>query len=326
MTSENPWAEIEPDASQVLGRRIGGQHPLALYWVRNGDGAPGLLIRGIERAAVPQALPRPRGMSIVLAPMSAPPEATLYLQVPREQEVFLALCRDVIAYSARGESSRAATALAFRRIEHWHSLLSRRAPEEMGPQEIRGLFGELWVLLRISNGIGIDAALRSWVAPEDHPQDFALDVAIVEVKTRLAGSKPHVRISSLEQLEEGAQPLRLVVVEVAPSDGEVAKSLNEIARQVMEAAESVDLGTADRAAQALLHRGFVERDAYGVDRYTVPSARSFRVEDGFPRITRSATDRRIPTASYAVDLTALDAFECGLDGVFPGQANVNGHG
>lgn len=326
MMSDDPWAAIRRDASQVLGRRVDGQHPLALYWIRHSDGAPGLLIRGIERAAVPQALPRPRGMSIALGSIAEPAEAALYLQVPRDQEVFLQLCRDVIAYSGRGESARAATARAFRRIEHWHSLLSRRAPEEMGPQEIRGLFGELWVLLQIGRRIGMEAALQTWVAPDDHPQDFALPSSVVEVKTRLTGSRPHLRISSLEQLEDGAQPLQLVAVEVAPSEGVAGRSLNDIAREVLEAAEAVGLATGDRAAQALLHRGYLERDAYGIDRYTVPGARGFRVEEDFPRITRSGTDRLIPTASYAVDLTGLDAFECRLDEIWPEQGETQDHG
>jgi len=317
MSTSDPWAEVPADASQLLGRRVGGAHPLSLYWVRNSHGAPGLLIRGIDRAAVPQALPRPRGMSIVQGAASETPEAALYLLVPRDKEVFLALCLDVIAYSAKGESARAATGRAFRRIEHWHSLLSRRAPDEMAPQEIRGLIGELWVLLRISDRIGMDAAIQTWVAPDDHPQDFALSASIVEVKTRLSGSRPHVRISSLEQLEDGAQPLRLVAVELTPSECDAARSLNEIARQVMDTAEAVNLGTGDRAAQALLHRGYMEREAYGVDRYTTVGARGFRVEEGFPRITRSVTDRRITAASYALDLTALAAFECALDDVLP---------
>lgn len=323
--SDDPWAEIRPDASHVLGRRVGGHHPLALYWIRHSDGAPGLLIRGIERAAVPQALPRPRGMSIVLGGTPERAEVSLYLQVSRDREVFLQLCRDVIAYSARGESARSATARAFRRIEHWHSLLSRRAPDEMAPHEIRGLFGELWVLLQISDRVGMGAALQTWVAPDDHPQDFALNFSVIEVKTRLAGTKPHVRISSLEQLEDGTQPLRLVTVEIAPSEGATGRSLNDIAREVMEAAEAIDLDSGDRAAQALLNRGYVERDAYGIDRYTVAGARSFRVEENFPRITRSGTDRLIPTASYAVDITGLDAFECALCEIWPTQVET-GHG
>ncbi|MBS7456830.1 PD-(D/E)XK motif protein [Coralloluteibacterium stylophorae] len=317
---DDPWAGLGPTPQQIIGNRVGGQHALSIYWVRSPDGSPGLLLRGIDRGAVPSALPRPRGLAIaVSAPGEQPAEAGLYLQSRAEQEVFVALCRDVISYSSKDATPRGATSLAFRRIEHWHSLLNRRAPEEMGPQEVRGLIGELWVLLRLSDAIGMAAALQSWVAPDDHPQDFATGGGVVEVKTRLAGSRPHARISSLEQLEESALPLHLLVVELAPGSNPSAFSLNEIAQRVLDVAEEYGPDTRDAAALALLRRGHVEKDAYDVDRYTTSGARLFRVDGTFPRLTRSRTDRRIHAAQYTLDLTALDPFECPLNTVLPQQ-------
>lgn len=328
MTSkiDDPWGPIGPDPVQRIGRRIEGAHTLDVFWVRSSDGAPGLLLRGLERSAIPSVVPRPRGMAIVLGAMGEPPEAALYLQAPRDQDVFVAFCRDVISYSAQDQTARGATSRAFRRLEHWHSLLARRAPEEMGPQEIRGVFGELWVLLQLAGRIGIDAALQSWLAPDDHPQDFAVESGIIEVKTRLAGSRPQVHISSLEQLEGGAQPLHLMAVEVSPSEGAAGQSLNQIAQQVIEVAEVEGLATADRAGRALLHRGYMEREAYSLDRYAVPGARAFRVEEDFPRITRAGTDRRIPAVNYTLDLTALSPYERDLEAVWPEQRKQVDHG
>lgn len=60
---------------------------------------------------------------------------------------------------------------------------------------------------------GLEAALQSWVAPDDHPQDFALDHRLIEVKTRLAGSRSST--GSLSSLQR--PPLFLMVLEVVRS-------------------------------------------------------------------------------------------------------------
>lgn len=319
--TDDPWAAIEVDATQLLGRRVEGSHALPIYWVRGADGAPGLLLKDIEPDAIPSRLPRSRGISVQWGASGAQErEVRIFLLSPGDREVFRALCRDVVAFSAPETNPWAATSAVFRRLEHWQALLSKGAPQEMGPQEIRGVIGELCVLLRLAKDSGIASALSFWVAPDEHPQDFALDRRLLEVKTRLAGSRQQVQISSLEQLEASDLPIYLIAVELAPSGVDGAFSLNDIAGRVMELASGDGLATRDRAERLLLQRGYVEKEAYGLDRYVVSGLRSFLVEEEFPRIVRSATDRRIQQASYVLDLTALGTFECELGECLPSAA------
>lgn len=309
MTTDDPWASIDIDAIHVLGRRAGGAHALSIYWVRNSEGAPGLLVRGIDRDVVPSSLPKTRGISIQVGALETKePEARLFLLSPGDRDVFLTLCRDVVKFSSGEGNARAATLAVFRRLDHWRALLSRARPQEMSPQEIRGLIGELCVLLHLTQSIGIASALSAWVAPEDHPQDFALASRLLEVKSRLAGSRQHVQISSLEQLESGKLPIFLLVVELAPSEADASFSLNDIVGKVLDKAVADSVGTRDRAERLLLLRGYTENDVYGADRYVVSGELAYLVEEGFPRLVRSTTDRRIHQASYVLDLTTLDAF------------------
>jgi len=187
----------------------------------------------------------------------------------------------------------------------------------MGPQEIRGVIGELCVLERLISAIGPMAALQAWVAPDDHPQDFALADAILEVKARLSGSRPHVQISSLEQLDLVNLPLNLVVVELAPAIGSSAFSLNDIVDRLLAIFEQAGVSARDAAEMALASRGYIKSDAYGVDCYTVAGMRAFQVTQEFPRLCRSTTDRAIHQAGYLLDLTALTAFERSIDVVLP---------
>lgn len=308
--TNDPWRSLAPDPTHLLGRRAEGEHPLAIYWVSSSDGAPGLQIRGIDEPSVPRSFPKPRGISIQVSDEAGPEKSlSLFLVEQEDRDVFLALCLDVIQFSAAGDQASSATAMVFRRLAHWQSLLSRGRPGELAPHEVRGLIGELWLLEQLSEQMGVQRALPSWVAPDDHPQDFALTAGIVEVKTRLAGSKPHVSISSLEQLEVGHLPLHLLVVELSPSDVEASVSLNEMAARLVLTAAECGVDTEELAQVALHRRGYAISPSYDALRYVVSGVSAFAVRDDFPRLTRSVIDRRVHQATYVLDLTTLDSFE-----------------
>lgn len=307
---DDPWTAITSDASEIVGRRVDGVHALAIYWVRSNEGAPGLLIRSMDPQAVPRALPKPRGIGIqVTAGEHHSSSLRLVLHDSENRDVFLALCRDVIESSAKETLVAAATASVFRRLSRWHALLSRGRSVHMGPQEIRGFIGELCFLETLADSIGHPAALQAWVAPDDHPQDFAVSTSIIEVKTRLSGSRPQVQISSLEQLESAHLPLNLLVFELAPSTAEYAFSLNDMAARMVAQYQPLGIAMQEAAETALAARGYVRKDDYGVDTYEVAGVRGFRVGPEFPRLTRTAVDARIREATYVLDLTSLARFE-----------------
>lgn len=310
---DDPWRSIDADLLKLLGRRVQGDHVLSIFWIKSSNGAPGILIKDIHSEAVPARLPRARGISIQIIELEEDArEVRVTLLVPEDRGVFLALCNDIVAYSSQESSSRLASAAIFRRLEHWQALLSRGPPEGMGPNEVRGLMGELHILQAFASSVGIATALRYWVAPDDHPQDFATDSSLLEVKTRIAGSRQQVTISSLEQLESGDLPLCLIAVELAPSVGEDAFSLNDLAGNVLKLASQDSLVTRDVAERRLLQRGYLQSDEYGVDRYLVSGVRAYGVEEGFPRIARSSTDLRIKQATYVIDLASISVFERAL--------------
>lgn len=314
--SEDPWLGIEPSLQRLVGLRIERAHPLDVYWVRAGDGLPGLLLRGIDPAFVPDRLPKPRGLTLETAEGAEGFEAQMFLREPGDRDVFRTLCNDVIAYSGSEGSRSAATASVFRRLVHWHSLMSRARTTAMAPHEIRGLIGELCILERLIKHRGFDAALRAWVAPDDHPQDFAFDTRIAEIKTRVSGARQHVQISSLEQLESAHLPLSLMVIELVHSDAADATSLNGICERIGLVARGCGIVQEDALHAALLRRGYIRQDAYDADTYRVVGTVAFDVRDGFPRLMRADVDMRIPQASYTLDLVRLGDFEIAPEKVF----------
>jgi hypothetical protein len=313
--SEDPWSGIEPSPQLLVGLRIERAHPLDVYWVRAGDGSPGLLLRGVDPTRVPDRLPKPRGLMLETGDGAEGFEARMFLREPDDRDVFRTLCNDVIAYSSSEGSRSAATASVFRRLAHWHSLMSRARTTAMAPHEIRGLIGELCFLERLIERRGFDTALQSWVAPDDHPQDFAFNTRIVEIKTRVSGARQHVHISSLEQLESAHLPLSLMVIELVHSDAADATSLNEICERIELLARGLGIVQEDALLAALLRRGYIRQDAYDADTYCVVGTRAFDVRDGFPRLMRADVDMRIPQASYTLDLAYLRDFEIATEPV-----------
>lgn len=313
--SRDPWAGIEPSLQRLVGRRIDQTHPLDVYWVRSGDGSPGLLLRGVDPARVPEHLPKPRGLTLETGDGSEGFEARMFLREPSDQDVFRTLCHDVVAYSESEVSRSAATASLFRRLAHWHSLMSRARTTAMAPHEIRGLMGELCILERLIERRGFDMALRSWVAPDDHPQDFAFDTRIVEVKARVSGTRQHVQVSSLEQLESAHLPLSLMVIELVHSEAEDAVSLNGISERLELIAHGCGIAQEDALQVAMLKRGYIRQDAYDADTYRVVGITAFDVREGFPRLLRADVDTRIPQAHYTLDLAHLGEFEVAPDSV-----------
>jgi len=302
---EDPWSRIEP-APQIVGLRIEGRHPLNVYWTRRQDGACGLLFKGFPIGSFPNEMPRLRGVALEWRDEGVASLA-LFLEDDAHKEVFHLLCRDIVDASARAADAPRSIAAVLRRLDHWQSMLAIGRREELTDQEIRGLIGELTVLDHISEQVGIDTAIRTWVAPDDHPQDFALPLGLIEVKTRLAGSRQTATISSLEQLEATGQPLLLVAIECAPDDQ--APSLNALVCALTERAAAAGGGLKDRLDLALIRRGYEHSVRYESQCYRVSGVRAFTVEPTFPRLARSTTDMRIRSATYCLDLTALSDFE-----------------
>ncbi len=312
---DDPWSGIPVSTSQQTGKRIEDAHELAIFWVLSAEGAPGVLFRDIDAEAIPRQLPSLRGVAVVTREDS-PSEVALFLLTPEHRDVFLALCRDVIGVSASQKNPNTATLALFRRLLHWQAMLRMAVPTEMGPNEVRGLMAELWTLDALRQRLGIVGALRAWVAPDGHPQDFALGSGIIEVKARLAGSRPWVSISSLEQLEPSHLPLHLMVIELASCDTRGALTLNSMVEALSKNASDQDSALEEALHEALLRRGYVRSPRYDELGHTVSGVRSFEVREDFPRLTRSLTDRRIVTATYSIDLTAIGSFECEVEDTF----------
>lgn len=311
----DPWTTLSPQGGEWVGRRAVVGHPLATFWMIHPDGSPALLVKQVPLDSLPAELPKLRGLGVAVREEPDQTAAvSLHLRVPEDRDVFLRLCDDVLAYSGESDDLGTSAARLFSRLRRWQSLFGLAKGDELSDEEMRGLVGELALLHGpLAGKLGLQAALAAWVAPMRHAQDFVLDGCVIEVKSRVAGARNQVRISSLDQLEAQSVGLGLVVVELLPvSEADGGKSLNDLVIDLLDDAQACGSQVFEDAQRKLAEWGYVASRNYDRHRFLVHSISAFAVTDGFPRFTRSEADPRIIDASYVLGLQSLGSFAADL--------------
>lgn len=320
-TADDPWDGIKASTDRWTGRRVEIKHPLSPFWAVHPNGAPGLVVRDVPLEALPSQLPTPKGIRVETEPgpdIGGLVKLTMFLEASQDREVFQQFCEDILAASASADSASVATKKLFERLGRWQSLLGFARGTALSDEEVRGLIGELWVLTRlIEPAIGLAKALEAWVAADHHPQDFAVASGLLEVKTRVTGSRHEIHISSLEQLDSGQTPLHLLVLELSQTEPNELLSLNEMVDSLLSRARQIGHGLEQVASVALSGWGYVPSTRYDALRYAVVGTIGFAVEGGFPRFMRSVTDHRISSAKYTLSLDTLGEYIRDLGSILP---------
>lgn len=306
------WSEIEaPSASGQMG----------------GIAAPGLdgvllavdymgLRHVLIEAGPEQRLPEwagTRGLEVVIDELQVGERlARLYVDVSCRDasmnENFSVLAAEICA--ALGEDRLNVGAVLESILERWRWFWGN-VPEDLSSETAVGLFGELWFLEYWMKPITVDV-LNTWAGPSKDRHDFKWPAASIEVKAtriRTDGAAKH-QISNLDQLddpEEGALYLfSLRVIDDPIGHHSLSSSVNRI--------------RASFGGDPLLLHKFDEKIArYGVtpaehthsDRtLRVIAEELYRIDEGFPRLTRSSFPDGVPNGvdgiSYTLDLVACE--------------------
>ena len=235
----------------------------------------------------------------------------LKLLDPSQQDIFLALCRDILSVAERVASEAEAVSVALNRTWRWHHLL-RGGGRLLSAEEQKGLMGELLVLERlVLPNLGASAAVTAWRGPLGSPKDFDIGRVAIEVKARRGGGTPHVAITSESQLDEcGVDSLFLYVVELdeAPKDGEDGVTIAEVAGRIRDHLLSSDPGAAGVFDTRTAAAGLRPEDDYSGYRWLEGSDRLYLVNGDFPRIGWTELRAGVSHVRYSVSLGACESF------------------
>jgi hypothetical protein len=320
------WSSLQPalsgSAEYVVIRipEITGSDAYAGRHVVTGHEA---VILEVGTGSIPAVAPLPQGQGfeVISHTLSAGRggRSRLILQMtdPSFRDLFEALAEDVVRTVAGETDATGAARVFIRRIIAWQVFL-RAHNTPLGLEQRRGLFGELWFLRdKLAQWVGVSDALSSWKGAEAAVHDFQLPQVSIEVKTTAAASPRAVSISNIRQLEPGAVPLFLLVLQVAEAESGQF-SLPELVQLIHEAlppAEKV------RFIELLAEGGYMEAHAgeYLRPRYTPIADWYYRVTESFPRVQCASVPAGVEDVRFSVSLSACVPYQIRWDQLISGE-------
>ena len=174
--------------------------------------------------------------------------------------------------------------------------------------EIMGLIGEL---LFIDNYMlpkyGMEKSMEAYIGVKKSHKDFELDETWYEVKATYNGSTS-VTISSLEQLDSTrVGHLEVVFLDEATNiDSDESISLNTIVERVRN---KLDIRDAKKFDDKMIKVGYVYNPKYDEYLFMPIAAFGYKVENGFPRLTKDMVPNGVSKAKYEIDISSIKSFE-----------------
>ncbi|NWO10408.1 PD-(D/E)XK motif protein [Chromohalobacter salexigens] len=304
MSEANPWHGLGFDEA----RRVNKRGLQDFFWavVENDNVALALALPDSTERILP--LPKIKSLDIGYRKLGSRDALIVALRDPEQVDLFANLCMDIVSAGEQGETPSDALDRAVRRTLRWHHLLRGGSSERLSIEEQRGLLGELHVLQLLCDEIGTEAAIEAWRGPEDGAKDFELHGMCMEVKARRGAAKPQVQISSADQLADvaGADVFLLVhdVDAAIKPEGMTLSDHVQVVEDIFQSSTLTAYGTWERLLAA---SGFDWVHDYSDRRWTVGKRVTFRVEEGFPRIS-SPVPMGVLNVKYAVTLDACAEF------------------
>jgi hypothetical protein len=243
----------------------------------------------------------------------------LVLALDNEQfiDLFHVLCNSLLVELVESTSSASALETTFNHLRRWRAFLSGRNARVLSPEEVRGLFAEIWFFLElVHSSLGPSVAVAGWYGPERVQQDFIFSDRAVEIKSLIGADPNTVRISSENQLESLQSHLYLLIVFIKESQEESSQSLNQIIAEAQRIMAGSDVAFEFESKLAAF--GYIPLQEYNHPKFTVVDKQSYEVNEQFPRITRSELQTGITSVRYQIELEQLTPFRCEYDLLFRG--------
>jgi hypothetical protein len=295
------WKALDPVPDKPIFQLLDAEHPLKFYIGREMRGEYLLLLVDSEkppplkdmRSVQIRSFERPDGQWALL----------LVLTQPELAGIFSLLCEDLVACSRHLLPGSLGAGFVGRRLINWRRLLEEGRASLLSLSEVRGLFGELWLLDRYFLGkLGTLDAVRAWVGPFGADQDFQTADDACEVKT-IQPDAPAVSISSEMQLHSTTRALTLVVLSLSEGPDGKGISLNDLVAELRGKLAN-DADARDALDDRLAAAGYLVRNDYNAPTFRIVSAKLFLVNKDFPCILPASVPSGVLAVRYQIMLAA----------------------
>ena len=225
------------------------------------------------------------------------------------KEAYFSFCENLIESIVGVSDESDGLNLLRRRFITWKKLFQKASGSDVSKEKLMGLFGELTVLKEIvAPKYGIKAAVQAWGGPDMQSKDFTLNDTWFEVKT-IGANADSIHISSLAQLSSDDVG-HLIVVRaetVSPEFGGKSSAVIDVVKEILLA---ISDETVENSFVQKIHSLGI--DVFGkeiTDRFDIRSVKSYKVGDGFPRITeKNVPYSEITDVSYVISAAAISRF------------------
>lgn len=234
---------------------------------------------------------------------------SLNLQDARFTDVFLRLVTHLVSASRRDPTAESAWKSVAVVLDEWRRLLQLRGQGLLSLEELRGLVGELWLVInRFAKVMPIDQVIAGWLGPLNAPQDFWYESSGFHEAKSIGPTSTRLKITSAHQLDEPGMELLVVhVPQVAESEGgavNLVGLVDVVSGRLAEAGNDTnELGLRIKRLGVDLEHPF-----YAETWFRVTAVETYQVSETFPAIRHSSLQDGIDRVRYSIDRGAIDPF------------------
>lgn len=286
---------------------VDSHHPLQFFIGKSDTGRPRIVIRSDVK---PQMLTLSNVVLIDrFEDQSGKWNISFALQDEKFDEVFLRLADDMHSRSAGAPNEQVALDRVGVVVDEWRRLLKARASGVLSMEELRGLVGEMWLLLsRFSDTRSMTSTIDGWLGPMGLPQDFWYAESGYHEAKSIGPATTKLKISSEYQLD--AEELELLILFVGNCDERVPGALNLPTLVARVMAQLAAAGDSDEAFQLRLQRlGVDASQAFYQDTwFVVERVSAYDAGGEFPAIRASSLSTGISRVTYQIELAQIAEF------------------
>lgn len=328
----DPWTDLSapPSTSALSARRVDARIRAPFFWAMDAEARCILLLQ--HECAFPKGLRVPKLTGITMSRTDVGEgrgQLLFRLEDDELRDIFGELCQDLVSVAGAAETDEVALTISVSRTWRWHHLLRGGGGKLLGPEQQKGLLGELLTIEALSAAVSYQVVLESWTGPLGEPKDFLLpDSIAIECKAVRGVEQPFVQISSEWQLDS-SEVHRLFLVLAALERGADADpncfTLDDVAARVRTSVAESAPEAVPMLDSRLFAAGYRPEDDYSEYRWAGGLTSAFEVAGGFPRVEGATLPTGVERVSYRLSVGACATHEVDLDDVVETAGGTRGY-
>lgn len=302
---EQRWNDLQPYEEKPIFQLVDASHPLKFYV---GKELSGELLFLLVAPDQPSLIRNFRSISIHSFKRSDGDWSLLFrLERSELTSIFALLCEDMMGCTRGIKNNISPMKFVGNRLKNWRRLLEDANLRLLSLDEIRGLFGELFVFQKyFLPELGPAMSINAWGGPHGADQDFQFSDSVCEVKTVYPGGMA-ITISSEKQLFSTLPKfsLHVLTLENNEEQGISLNSMIELVRSdLFSHTESLEKFDA-----LLAQMNYIRREEYDSPHLRITYENTYEVIDGFPRLTPASLPLGISKIRYSINLAHCEHFK-----------------